>query len=59
MPDFTAESFTPTLTYSGWLITAITLAFYIVVSFAIILTLRVSESKTVAPEAHPVPVGAK
>ena len=59
VPDFTAESFTPTLAYSGWLITAITLAFYMVVSFAIILTLRVSEAKAPAPEAHPVPLGAK
>ena len=28
LPDFTAESFTPTLSYSAWWITAITVAFY-------------------------------
>jgi hypothetical protein len=59
MPDFTAESFTPTLSYSAWWITAITLAFYAVVSFAIILTLRAGESKVHAPEGRPVPAGAK
>lgn len=58
-PDFTAESFTPTLAYSAWWITGITLVFYIVVSFAIILTLRAPESKAHAPEGSPVPAGAK
>jgi cytochrome d ubiquinol oxidase subunit I len=59
VPDFTAESFTPTLSYSAWWITGITLAFYIVVSFAIIITLRAAEAKALAPEAAPVPAGAK
>jgi hypothetical protein len=59
MPDFTAESYTPTLSYAAWWITAITLAFYIVVSFAIIVTLRASEAKAHAPEGEPVPAGAK
>jgi cytochrome bd ubiquinol oxidase subunit I len=59
LPDFTAESFTPTLAYSAWWITGITLVFYIVVSFAIILTLRVSESKAHAHEGNPAPAGAK
>jgi cytochrome d ubiquinol oxidase subunit I len=59
VPDFTAESFTPTLSYSAWWITGITLAFYIVVSFAIIITLRAAEAKVPAPEAAPVPAGAK
>jgi hypothetical protein len=59
MPDFTAESFTPTLSYSAWWITAITLAFYIVVSFAIVVTLRMSEAKAHALEAKPVPAGAE
>jgi cytochrome d ubiquinol oxidase subunit I len=59
VPDFTAESFTPTLSYSAWWITAITLAFYAVVSFAIIVTLRAGESKVRAPEARPIPAGAK
>jgi hypothetical protein len=59
MPDFTAESFTPTLAYSAWWITGITLAFYIVVSFAIVLTLRMSESKAHAHEGSPAAAGAK
>jgi hypothetical protein len=59
VPDFTPESFTPTLAYSAWWITAITLIFYIVVSFAIIVTLRASEAKGHAHEAKPVPAGAK
>jgi hypothetical protein len=59
VPDFTPESFTPTLAYSAWWITAITLMFYIVVSFAIIVTLRASEAKGHAHEAKPVPAGAK
>src|SRR5437867_6274014 len=59
VPDFTAESFTPTLSYSAWWVTAITLAFYIVVSFAIVVALRVSEATAPAPGAKPVPAGAK
>jgi cytochrome d ubiquinol oxidase subunit I len=59
LPDFTAESFTPTLAYSAWWITAITVVFYAVVSFAIFVTLRPSEAKGHAPEASPAPAGAK
>ncbi|MBX3236617.1 MAG: cytochrome ubiquinol oxidase subunit I [Nitrospiraceae bacterium] len=59
LPDFTAESFTPTLSYSAWWITGITVVFYAVVSFAIIVTLRPSDSKGHAHEASPVPAGAK
>jgi hypothetical protein len=61
MPDFTAESFTPTLAYSGWWITAITVMFYIVVSFAILVTLRASEAeaKDHTPEESPVAAGAR
>jgi len=59
MPDFTAESYTPTLSYSAWWITAITLVFYIIVSFAIVVTLRVAESKAQATGAKPVPAGAE
>ena len=59
MPDFTAESFTPTLSYSAWWITGITVIFYLVVSFAILVTLRESEAKGRAPEGSPVPAGAK
>ncbi len=59
VPDFTGESFTPTLSYASWWITGITVAFYVVVSFAIILTLRVSEAKAHVPEGKPLPAGAK
>ena len=59
LPDFTAESFTPTLSYSAWWITGITVAFFAVVSFAIIVTLRPSDSKGHAHEGSPVPAGAK
>jgi len=59
VPDFTSESFTPTLSYSAWTVTGITLAFYLVVSFAIIVTLRTSEAKAAIPEGKPVPAGAK
>jgi hypothetical protein len=59
VPDFSAESFTPTLAYSAWWITGITLVFYAVVSFAIIITLRAPDSKAHAPEGHPAPAGAK
>ena len=43
--DFTSEAFTPTLAYSSWMITGITVAFYLVVSFAIILTLKTGKEK--------------
>jgi len=59
VPDFTVESFTPTLAYSAWWITGITLVFYLVVSFAIILTLRVAQPKGHVHEGSPVPAGAK
>ncbi len=59
MPDFTAESFTPTLSYSAWWITGITVVFFLVVSFAIIVTLRASHPKDHVPEGSPVPAGAK
>jgi cytochrome d ubiquinol oxidase subunit I len=59
--DFTPESFTPTLAYSSWVFTGITLAFYIVVSFAIVLTLRTGKDKAhaEAPKGMPVIAGAK
>jgi hypothetical protein len=59
LPDFTAESYTPTLAYSAWWITAITVVFFTVVSFAIFVTLRAAESKAHLPEGSPVPAGAK
>lgn len=59
VPDFTAESFTPTLAYSAWWITGITVIFYAVVSFAILVTLRTAHPKDHAAEGSPVPAGAK
>ncbi|MEO6308666.1 MAG: cytochrome ubiquinol oxidase subunit I [Nitrospiraceae bacterium] len=59
MPDFTAESFTPTLSYSAWWITGISAVFFIVVSFAVIVALRPSDSKGRVPEDNPVPARAK
>lgn len=59
LPDFTAESFTPTLAYSAWWITGISIVFFSVVSFAIIVTLRAVPSKDHGHEGSPVPAGAK
>ena len=59
MPDFTAESFTPTLSYSAWWITGISAVFFIVVSFAVIVALRPSDSKGRVSEDSPVPARAK
>jgi cytochrome bd ubiquinol oxidase subunit I len=49
--DFTPDSYTPTLSYSSWVITGVTVAFYIVVSFAIVLTLKTGKEK--APVGSP------
>lgn len=59
--DFTPEAFTPTLAYSSWVITGVTLTFYIIVSFAIVLTLRVGKDKAHAdaPKAVPAAAGGK
>jgi cytochrome bd ubiquinol oxidase subunit I len=59
VPDLTAESFTPTLSYSAWWITGITVVFFAVVSLAIIVALRPSEAKGHVPESTPVPARAK
>jgi len=59
VPDLTAESFTPTLSYSAWWITGITVVFFAVVSLAIIVALRPSGSKGHVPESTPVPARAK
>jgi cytochrome bd-type quinol oxidase subunit 1 len=59
LPDFTSESFTPTLSYSAWWITAITVVFYLIVSFAVFVTLRPTEAKGHEPEGAPAPAGAK
>jgi cytochrome bd-type quinol oxidase subunit 1 len=53
--DFTPEAYTPTLAFSSWVITGVTLTFYIVVSFAIILTLRVGKDKARADATKAVP----
>jgi len=59
LPDFSAESFTPTLSYSAWWITGITVVFFTVVSLAVIVALRSSDSKGRVPEGSPVPARAK
>src|SRR3989338_4576821 len=56
--DFTPEAYTPTLAFSSWVITGVTLTFYIVVSFAIILTLRVGKDKAHADAPKAVPAAA-
>ena len=48
VPDFTPEAFTPTLAYSAWWITGVTIVFYIVVSFAILVTLKPASAKAEA-----------
>jgi len=59
IPDFTAESFTPTLSSSAWLITGITLVFFVVVSAAIFIALRSVAFKERETEGIPVPAGNK
>jgi hypothetical protein len=59
IPDFTAESFTPTLSYSAWLITGITMVFFVVVSVAIVIALRSVAVKGREPEGIPVSAGTK
>ncbi|MCP9463818.1 MAG: cytochrome ubiquinol oxidase subunit I [Nitrospira sp.] len=59
VPDFTGESFTPTLSYSAWLITGITVFFFLVVSVAVFLALRSVDVKERELEGVPVPAGSK
>ena len=59
VPDFTPEAFTPTLAYSAWWITGVTIVFYAVVSFAILVTLRAGSPKSATSMASSVPVEAK
>ena len=59
MPDFTTESFTPTLSYSAWWITGITAIFFTVVSLTVFVALRSSSAKVPEPEGSPVPARAK
>jgi len=44
-PDYTAESYTPTLRHASILITIMTVAFFAIVSFAIWLSLRTGKTK--------------
>lgn len=57
--DFTVESFTPTLSYSAWWITGITVSFLIIVTLAAMVALRPSVSKVREVEGSAVPVGGK
>jgi len=57
--DFTVESFTPTLSYSAWWITGITVSFLIIVTLAAMVALRPSVSKVREVEGSAVPVGVK
>ncbi|MGH7205218.1 MAG: cytochrome ubiquinol oxidase subunit I [Nitrospiraceae bacterium] len=59
VPDFTAESFTPTLAYSAWWITGITLVFYIIVSFGIVVTLWPTKDKQRVAAGQPIPAGVE
>jgi len=59
VPDFTSEAYTPTLAYSSWVITGVTIVFYAIVSFAILVTLKAGSPKPVASPASPVPAEAK
>lgn len=57
--DFTVESFTPTLAYSAWWITGITVGFLVIVTLAALVALRPSVSRVREAEVSAVPVGAK
>jgi hypothetical protein len=57
--DLSAESFTPTLSYSAGWITAITVFFIAIVSLAVLIALRPSVLRAREPEGSPVPVAAK
>lgn len=59
VPDFTPEAFTPTLAYSAWWVTGVTIVFYAVVSFAILVTLKAGSPKPATSLASSVPVEAK
>lgn len=57
--DFTVESFTPTLAYSAWWITGITVGFLVIVTLAALVALRPSVSRVREADVSPVPVEAK
>ncbi len=57
--DLSAESFTPTLSYSAGWITAITIFFIAVVTVAALIAIRPSVAPAKEPEGNPVPVPVK
>ena len=57
--DLSAESFTPTLSYSAGWITAITIFFIAVVTVAALIAIRPSVVPAKEPEGNPVPVPVK
>ncbi len=57
--DFTVESFTPTLAYSAWWITGITVGFLVIITLAALVALRPSVSRVREADVSPVPVEAK
>lgn len=57
--DLSAESFTPTLSYSAGWITAITVFFIAVVTVAALIAIRPSVAPAKEPEGNPVPVPVK
>ena len=57
--DLSAESFTPTLSYSAGWITAITVFFIAVVTVAALIAIRPSVVPAKEPEGNPVPVPVK
>lgn len=57
--DLSAESFTPTLSYSAGWITAITVCFIVVVTVAAFIAIRPSVAQVKEPEGSPVPVPVK
>ncbi len=44
-PDFSAESYTPTLAHTSMLVTLMTLAFFAIVSLAIWLSLKMGKAR--------------
>ena len=59
VPDFTPEAFTPTLASSAWWITGVTIVFFSVVSFAILVTLRPGSSHGSEMKVSSIPASVK
>jgi cytochrome bd ubiquinol oxidase subunit I len=57
--DLSAESFTPTLSYSAGWITAITVCFIAIVTVAALIAIRPSLAPVKEPEGRPVPAPVK